>query len=146
MNYVLRPATSTHSLLIGLKKAGLLTNRFYKPFDQLSCPHLCSFNPISFLLVVVLLFLIDIGPCILLQPQQTVAQFNQICEMSTRLTPKVCRHSHAEEIQIEFSSHFTSLPYEIVRTTSDVVISYPLSPPPVINVLQPSHRVMIVYV
>ena len=43
----LRHATPPHSLLIGLKQAGLITNRFYIPFGQLSCPYLYSFKPIS---------------------------------------------------------------------------------------------------
>ena len=54
--------TSPHSLLICLKQTELLTNRFYKPFGQLSCIYLCSFKLISFLLVVVSLLLIDTGP------------------------------------------------------------------------------------
>ena len=70
-------------------------------------------KPISFLLVVVSLLLIDTGPWTLLQPQQTVAQFNKFCRMSTRLTPKVCLQSFADSRRnsnrIFFSLHVVVL-------------------------------------
>ena len=113
MNDLLRLATSPHSLLIGLKQTGLLTDIFYKLFGPLSCPYWCSFKPISFLLVVVSLLLIDISPWTLLRPQQTIAQFNQFCWLSTRLMPKVCRQSHSDSRRnsnrIFFSLHVVAL-------------------------------------
>ena len=52
------------------------------------------------------------------------------CQLASRQKSAVNHTLILEEIQIEFSSHFMSLPYESVRATSDVVVSYPLSPPP----------------
>ena len=60
------------------------------------------------------------------------------CQLALRKKSAVNHTLILEEIQIEISSHFTSLPYEIVRSTSEVVISYPLSPPP-------SHKRMTVW-
>ena len=132
MNDLLRPATSPHSLLIGLKQAELLTNRFYKPFGQLSCPYFCSFKQISFLLVVFSLLLIDTGLetlCSLSRRLHNSTSFIE-CQLASRQNSAINHTLILEEIQIELSSHFTLLPYEIVHSTSDVVISYPLSPPP----------------
>ena len=88
---------------------------------SVNCPaHTCAaWNQYSSLLAVVLRSrrLTQIHEILLLL-QPTVARLNLFCRLSARLRKKsAVKHTLIlEKNQIEFSSHFTSLPYEIVRT------------------------------
>ena len=64
---------------------------------------------------------IDTGPWTLLQPQQTSHNSTSFveCQLASRQMSAVNHTMIHEEIQIEFSSHFTSYPYESIRSTSE---------------------------
>ena len=123
---LLRHTTSPYSLLIDLKQAGLLTDRFYIPSVNFPVDAYAASIQYSSLLAVVSRSrrLTQIRE-ILLQLQQTVARLNLFCRMSTRL----CQNSAVKHTLIlkkksnRISSHLTSLPYQTVRTDSWILCS-----------------------